>query len=164
LSPSMDIQICSNFERLLFEVYDGDGTAVARLIQELRSAGRFTVSEHALARAREVFTAARFDDAQTVRSIAETHAHSGVLIDPHTAIGVLAAQSCRPAPEVPVITLATADPAKFPDAIERAVGSRPALPSALSDLFEREERQARLTNDLGAVKRFISETLEGKGR
>jgi threonine synthase len=164
LSPSMDIQISSNFERLLFELYDRDGAAVARLIQELRSQGRFTVSAKALDGARQVFAAARFDDAETLRVIAETQARSGVLIDPHTAIGVLAAGTCRPAPAVPVIALATADPAKFPDAIERAVGSRPALPPTLADLFDRQERQVLLPNDVNAVRNFISEHARGTGR
>jgi threonine synthase len=86
------------------------------------------------------------------------------LIDPHTAIGVLAAGTCRPAPEVPVIALATADPAKFPDAIERAVGSRPALPRTLADLFDRQERQVLLPNDVDAVRNFISEHGRGTGR
>jgi threonine synthase len=164
LSPSMDIQISSNFERLLFELYDRNGTAVRRLVQELRSEGRFAVSQDALASAREVFAAARFDDAQTLRGIAETHARTGVVVDPHTAVGLLAAAACRPEPEVPVVALATADPAKFPEAIERALGFRPELPTGLADLFEREERQKRLPKDVGAVRNFISENLKGTER
>ncbi len=164
LSPSMDIQISSNFERLLFELYDRDGAAVARLIQELRAERRFAVSAKALESARAVFAAARFDDAQTLRGIAETHAASGVLIDPHTAIGVLAARACRPASEVAVVALATADPAKFPDAIERAVGSKPALPPMLADLLDREERQVSLPNDVDAVRNFINANARGTGR
>jgi threonine synthase len=164
LSPSMDIQISSNFERLLFELYDRDGAAVARLIQELRAERRFAVSAKALESARAVFAAARFDDAQTLRGIAETLAASGVLIDPHTAIGVLAARACRPASEVAVVALATADPAKFPDAIERAVGSKPAPPPMLADLFDREERQVSLPNDVDAIRNFINANARGTGR
>ncbi len=164
LSPSMDIQISSNFERLLFELYDGDGAAVQALIQDLRSAGRFAVAANKLARAREVFAAARFDDAQTLRGIALTHARTGIVLDPHTAVGLLAAQACRPAPEVPVVTLATADAAKFPDAVERAIGLRPALPPALADLYERKERRTLLPNDAGAVRSFMVERLRKDGR
>ncbi len=164
LSPSMDIQISSNFERLLFELYDGDGAAVRSLIEKLRSAGRFAVAEDKLARAREVFAAVRFDDAETLRGIAETYAQTGIVVDPHTAVGLLAARACRPEPEVPVITLATADPAKFPGAVERAIGLRPALPPALSDLHRRKERRTLQPNDAGAVRRFIQDRLRESGR
>ncbi len=164
LSPSMDIQISSNFERLLFELHDGDGAAVQRLIQDLRSQRRFAVAQDKLTRAKAVFAAARFDDAETLRAIAETHARTGIVVDPHTAVGLLAAKACRPEPEVPVVTLATADPAKFPDAVARAIGLRPALPPALADLHERKERRTLLPNDAGAVRRFMAERSREGGR
>jgi threonine synthase len=163
LSPSMDIQVSSNFERFLFELYDRDGGAVAGLIGGLRRDGRFDVGAGRLAAARRSFAAARFDDEETLRAIAETHARCGVVVDPHTAVGLLAARETRPRAQVPVIALATADPAKFPDAVERAIGRRPALQPWLADLIHRPERRHLLPNDTAAVRRFIAERLPGGG-
>jgi threonine synthase len=160
LSPSMDIQISSNFERFLFELYDRDGAAVAALLGKLRRERRFEVSADLLERARGWFAAARFDDEETVRAIAEIHQRSGIVVDPHTAVGILAAEARRPAPEVPVIAIATADPAKFPDAVERAIGIRPVSPPAIGDLHARPERRHLLPNDADAVRRFISARLQ----
>jgi threonine synthase len=160
LSPSMDIQISSNFERFLFELFDRDGAAVAAMLGKLRKEGRFEVLGDHLRRARSWFAAARFDDEETLRGIAETHRRTGAVVDPHTAVGILAAHARRPPPEVPVIALATADPAKFPDAVERATGMKPELPPALADLHARPERRHLLPNDADAVRRVISARLQ----
>ncbi len=164
LSPSMDIQISSNFERFLFELYDRDGEAVGALIGNLRREGRFEVPAERLKRAKRLFAAARFDDDETLEAMTRIHARTGILADPHTAVGILAAAARRPEGEVPVIALATADPAKFPEAVARATGVRPALPTALADLYERPERRNLLPNDADAVRRFIQARLRERGR
>ncbi|HXV25302.1 MAG TPA: threonine synthase [Alphaproteobacteria bacterium] len=164
LSPSMDIQISSNFERFLFELYDRDGGAVGALVDALRRKGRFEVPSERLARAKKLFAAAWFDDDETLETIGRIHTRTGILVDPHTAVGILAAAARRPAPEVPVISLSTADPAKFPETVARACGVRPALPPALGRLHERPERQDLLPNDADAVRRLIQARLQGPGR
>jgi threonine synthase len=160
LSPSMDIQISSNFERFLFELYERDGAAIAALLSKLRKEGRFEVPAEKLQQARRWFAAARFDDEETLRAIAQTHRRSGIVVDPHTAVGILAAEARRPKADVPVIALATADPAKFPEAVERAVGFRPQLPPALADLHGRAERRHLLPNRAEAVRDFIAARLQ----
>ncbi len=159
LSPSMDIQISSNFERLLFELVGRDGDAVVEAMAEFRSTGSFTVEPDGLAPLRELWSGARIDDAATLAIIAELHERTGVLVDPHTAVGLGAAAACRGDRRVPMIALATAHPAKFPDAVEAAIGSRPALPERLTDLFERDEHLVTLPNDIGAVRAHIDATL-----
>jgi threonine synthase len=155
LSPSMDIQVSSNFERLLFEMNDRDGGATAEQMAVFRSSGRMSVESDQYARWIEpVFRAARSDDADTLATMAEVHRDTGILIDPHTAVGVSAARRCR-APGVPVVTMATAHPAKFPDAVKRATGIHPELPEHLSDLLERPERTTSMVNDLAAVQAFV---------
>jgi threonine synthase len=160
VSPSMDIQVSSNFERFLFELHARDGAAVAALLGKLRKEGRFEVAEDKLSQARRWFAAARFFDDDTLRAIAETYHRTGIVVDPHTAVGILAAEARRPAPQVPVIQLATADPAKFPDAVQKATGLRPELPPALADLHRRPERRRLLPNDATAVRDFISARLQ----
>ena len=152
LSPSMDIQVSSNFERLLFELLDRDPAATAATMTEFRRTGRMAVPDAAWRRCRTVFHGFRLDDAGTEQEIARLHEVSGYLADPHTAIGIAAARAHRPAPGIVTVAEATAHPAKFPDAIERAVGTRPKLPPRLADLFEREERFVVLPNDLAAVE------------
>jgi len=157
LSPSMDIQVSSNFERLLFELKDRSGAAVAEAMRMFRDGGRLPADDQAWRTARGLFSAHKVDDTVTMQTIAETYARSGILIDPHTAVAVAAATAelgTQPA-EIPMVALATAHPAKFPDAVERATGIRPAQPPALGELFEKRERMTILPNDLGAVKRFI---------
>lgn len=157
-SPSMDIQISSNFERLLFEAYDRDAGAVRRLMASLAQSGSFTIDPGPLARIREEFTAAAISEEDVAREIGETYAACGYLLDPHTAIATRAARAAaKRDPAAPQVILATAHPAKFPDAVERASGVRPALPPHLADLFEREERFDVLANDQGDVERFIRE-------
>jgi len=158
-SPSMDIQVSSNFERLLFDLVGRDGAACARVLTDFRKTGRFEVSADQLARAREVFAGARFDDAGTKEIIKQVHEQTGELIDPHSAVGVGAARE-NPAPNgTPMVILATAHPAKFPDAVEDATGLRPALPARLADLLDRPKRCQTLANDLDQLKRTIETTL-----
>jgi len=155
LSPSMDIQVSSNFERLLFEMNDRDAGATAEQMARFRTSGRMSVEADQYANWIEpVFRAARSDDADTLATMAAVYGESGMLIDPHTAVGVSAARRRREA-GVPVVTMATAHPAKFPDAVEKATGVRPALPEHLSDLLERPERTTPLPNDLGRVQAFV---------
>ncbi len=158
LSPSMDIQVSSNFERLLFDMYGGDGAAVRRWIEDFRKNRRVSVDDGRLARAREMFDAARLDDEGTKRVIREIYETTGELLDPHSAIGVDAARQRRGDPAVPMISLATAHPAKFPDAVEAATGIRPALPERMADLFDRTEHFATLPNDIGALQDFVRQT------
>ena len=157
LSPSMDIQVSSNFERLLFELKGRNGAAVGAAMRLFRQDGRMPEDKQGWGLARRLFSAHKLDDAQTMDTIAQTYARSGVLIDPHTAVAVGAARAELGVGDAssPMIALACAHPAKFPDPVERATGIRPALPPALGDLFERRERVTLLPNDLGAVTRFL---------
>jgi threonine synthase len=166
LSPSMDIQVSSNFERLLFELKDRDGGAVARAIADFRRTGLLPRADAEWRAARGLFSAHKVDDTATMDTIAQTYARSGILIDPHTAVavGAAAAELAGDHGEAPIVALACAHPAKFPDAVERATGIRPALPAALADLFERRERFVVLPNDQGAVTRFIREHARRGGR
>ena len=152
LSPSMDIQVSSNFERLLFELLDRDPTATAAAMRSFRTTGRMPVPDAAWHRVRGVFHGFRLDDAGTESEIRRLHAASGYLADPHSAIGIAAARALPPAHAIPTVAMATAHPAKFPDAMERATGIRPPLPASLADLFDRPERFTVLPNDLAAVQ------------
>jgi len=157
LSPSMDIQISSNFERLLFEVNGRDGAVVTRLMDQLKQGQSYTVDPKAHAEIMKQFSGTRLDDEGTKRIVAQVYRETGELIDPHTAVGLHAARTSRVSPEVPRVTLATAHPAKFPDAVEAASGVRPGLPPALADLMSRPERVTALPNSLDAMKAFIKE-------
>ncbi|MGA1362975.1 MAG: threonine synthase [Ilumatobacteraceae bacterium] len=156
LSPSMDIQVSSNFERLLFEMNDRDGAVTRDQLGRFRRDGRLDVEPDVFAEWIEpVFRWGRASDHDTLATIRSVHEAGGMLIDPHTAVGVkVARENLRPG--VPMVTMATAHPAKFPDAVERATGERPALPAHLSDLLERPERTVRLANDLAAVQAFVA--------
>ena len=153
-SPSMDILVSSNFERFLFDVFDREGAAVADLMakfgKELRS-----VSDAHWQRVSAIFDSAAIDDETTCAVIASVNAESGMLLDPHSAIGVEAARRCRRDPSVPMVTLATAHPAKFGDAITAAGLASPELPAHLSDLFDREEHFSVVANDLHAVTDYV---------
>lgn len=155
ISPSMDIQVSSNFERLLFELLGRDGAGVMRAMQSFQQSGSFEVSMPALAKAQRLFTGARADEAGTLAAIAAAWHDCGILLDPHTAVGYAAAKQL-PADATPTVLLATAHPAKFPDAVERATGIRPALPPRLANLAQRPERLHRLPNDIAKVEAFVS--------
>jgi threonine synthase len=155
ISPSMDIQVSSNFERALFDAYGQDGAAVAQVMDELKTTGKFTVSQGALQALREVFVSGRVSEAETSASIANTLAHSAELLCPHSAVGTAVAADHLGV--VPMVTLATAHPAKFPDAVEAATGIRPDLPPRMADLFDRPERVTRMTADRAALQALILE-------
>jgi threonine synthase len=155
LSPSMDIQVSSNFERLLFELLDRDPDATRETMVGFRRTGRMRVSDPVWHRARGLFHGFRLDDTGTEAEIRRLYAETGYLADPHTAIGIAAARALGCAGGVPVVAMATAHPAKFPDAMEKATGHRPALPARMQDLFEREERFTVLPNDLAAVQAAV---------
>ncbi|MGB3178596.1 MAG: threonine synthase [Albidovulum sp.] len=156
ISPSMDIQISSNFERALFEAYGRDGKAVAQLMDEMKAEGGFAVSQGAIETLRATYMSGRVSEAATLATIAKIKAETGELLCPHSAIGVAVAEGNRD-PSVPMITLATAHPAKFPDAVEQASGIRPALPERMADLFSRPERVTRVPNDLAALEALVLE-------
>ncbi len=155
ISPSMDIQVSSNFERLLFDLYDRDGAALAAMMGRFRETGRLAVDEPRWRRARELFDGCRLDDAGTGAVIRSIHETTGELVDPHTAVGIAAGRAKRRSPAEPLVALATAHPAKFPDAVEAATGLRPPLPERLADLYERPERCDVLPNDVGAVRDYV---------
>ncbi len=154
-SPSMDIQVSSNFERLLFEAYGRDGKAIKALMASLAQSRRFAVSVRALSEIRSLFTADRADEEETAATIRTVLKETGYCIDPHTAVGIAVAEKEIRDPAVPMVALATAHPAKFPDALEAACGFRPPLPDWLADLGDRPERFTRLPADQAAVERFI---------
>jgi threonine synthase len=153
-SPSMDIQVSSNFERLLFDAEGRDPGAVRRAMQGLAQSGGFALSGRAHAAIAGEFAAGTADEAATRATIAETHRRSGYMLDPHSAVGVHVAQARRD-PHIPMVTLATAHPAKFGDAVTAATGVEPTLPLWLADLDRREERYSVLANDQAAVEEFI---------
>jgi threonine synthase len=157
-SPSMDIQISSNFERLLFEAYGRDGEAVRRLMASLHQSRAFLIDAEPLARIREEFSAEAVNEDNVIAEMAETYRSTGYVLDPHSAVGTRAGRTLlKQDPETPVVALSTAHPAKFPDAVERATGVRPALPPHMADLMGRRESFTVLPNDQAAVERFIRE-------
>ena len=156
ISPSMDIQVSSNFERLLFDLYDREGSAVAQLMDELGEGG-FSLSQGALDKLRNEFDSGRCSEKETSTEIAEMLASTGELLCPHSAVATKVARDQRGNTTVPMVALATAHAAKFPDAVEAASGIRPALPPHMADLFERDERVTRVANDLEALKAVILE-------
>ncbi len=156
-SPSMDIQVASNFERLLFDLCDRDGRAVAGLMAGFEAQRSLAVKADALGRARELFDATRVEEDEVGATIAEVLRTTGALIDPHTAVGICAGRRCRQSPEIPLVALATAHPAKFPDAVRAATGITPALPDRLGELERLPERFTLLPNELAAVRRQIEQ-------
>ena len=156
-SPSMDIQISSNFERLLFDLYDRNGVTLADAMTAFRSTGTLKVGANALAGVRALFDAGRVDDPGTLAAIADCRRRFGETIDPHTAVGYVVAQQHRRDPAIPMVVLATAHPAKFPDAVEKATGVRPPLPARLGDLMDRAERVDGLRNDIDELKSMIDQ-------
>ena len=156
LSPSMDIQISSNFERLLFEMNNRDGGATTEQLNRFRQTGKMSVEPDQFAKwIAPTFRAHRANDAETLAVMKRIYGESGMLVDPHTAVGIASAEACAE-PGVPTITLSTAHPAKFPDAVKKATGVHPALPDHVADLFDREERIVNLPNDLQAIEAFVA--------
>ena len=153
ISPSMDIQVSSNFERALYFAYNGDAGAIRQQMDALSGEGGFTVSQGALEALRETFASGRASEADTLTTIKRTRQSTGELLCPHSAVGVHVAEAHLDSS--PMITLATAHPAKFPDAVEEATGLRPGLPPRMADLFEREERVTPLANDLSTIKDHV---------
>jgi threonine synthase len=156
LSPSMDIQVSSNFERLLFELLHRDALATSVTMRRFRTEGRMPVTDDAWREATQIFRGFALDDEGTLAEIARLHRDCGYLADPHTAIGTAAALAVPPSdPAIPVVVAATAHPSKFPDAVRRATGISPPLPARLADLYERPERLTRLPAELDAVETFV---------
>lgn len=154
-TPSMDIQISSNFERLLFDLHDRDGAALAQTMRAFEASGTMVLSEPRRVRACALFLAEKVDEARMMQALAWAHAECNELIDPHTAVGLAAARARAAEMAGPIVTLATAHPAKFPDAVERASGMRPQLPRRVQHLFDREERYERLPADAETLKAAI---------
>lgn len=161
LSPSMDIQISSNFERLLFEVLGRDGGKVERLLAQFRQSGEYRLEQAELDQILALFSGLRLSDAETSGVIDAVYQATGELLDPHSAIGVAAA-SLSADSTVPVVILATAHPAKFPAAVEAASGIHPPLPARMADLYEQPERQTVLPNDLAVLKAFVRERMHSR--
>ena len=158
ISPSMDIQVSSNFERALFYAYGQDGAAVSQLMDELKNGG-FTVSQGALQALQELFDSGNCSEAETSATITDMFATTGQLMCPHTAVAVKVANEQRQA-DVPMITLSTAHPAKFPAAVKQATGVHPDLPARMGDLYERAERVTEIGNDLAALESLIRERIQ----
>jgi len=157
LSPSMDIQVSSNVERLLFELNHRDGGLTAEQLHRFRATGQLTIEPDQLVRLRGVFDGARVDDETTLAVMRSVYDATGVVVDPHTAVGLGAANVSDRDPSVPLVALATAHAAKFPDAVRRAIGIEPAAPAALAELLDRPERLVALPNDLAAVEAFVAQ-------
>jgi threonine synthase len=162
LSPSMDIMVSSNFERFLYDLFQGDTERVTRFVTGLGKEAQ-QVTDEEWARAREHFASYAVDDAATIATIQDVYKRTGFLLDPHTATGVKAAEVCNTDSNIPMITLGTAHPAKFGAAIEQAGLKVPALPPHMSDLFSRKERFTVLENNLATVKAYVVQTLK-KGK
>ena len=158
ISPSMDIQVSSNFERALFDALGREGAAVAQLMDELKATGRFAIPQGALEALREVYASGRASEEETTATIRRLFETTGQILCPHSAVGAKVAEEHLRAP-VPMVSLATAHPAKFPDAVEAATGIRPPLPRRMADLHERKERVSEVDNDLAALQALIRERM-----
>ena len=156
ISPSMDIQVSSNFERALFDAYGRDGAAVGQLMAELKTGG-FRISQGALESLRATFASGRCSEEETQATIRRAFVQTGEVLCPHSAVGVKVAEDHLGT--TPMITLATAHPAKFPDAVEAATGTRPALPLRMADLFDRAERMTPVPNDLATLEALVRERI-----
>ena len=159
ISPSMDIQVSSNFERLLFNLYDGQGDDVRRLMDNLTQSGSFSLDPAQLTKAGQSFDALQVSEGDTEATIKRIFEETGMLVDPHTAVGIKTSQDKNTDPATPMVTLSTAHPAKFPEAVEKVTGQHPELPAHMADLFEREEKYDRLDHDLDDLKSYIRSHL-----
>ncbi len=155
LSPSMDIQVSSNFERYLFELVGRKPEIVRGHMDSLAQSGSYTIDDKLMAKARETFSAQRCSDAQTTVVIHDFFNEAGYTLDPHTAVGFHAARLAKLDPAIPLVVMATAHPAKFPAAVKEATGVHPELPTHMADLYERKEKFVVLPNDLAQLKSFI---------
>ncbi len=156
LSPSMDIQISSNFERLLFDLYDRDASKINDAMKVFREQGSFKVDDTIMAKLKDTFTSGCISDDETLKIIETTHKESGYTLDPHTAVGLGVAHEYKIThPDSLIVSLATAHPAKFPDAVKKATGVEPQLPEKLSDLYQKEERYAIKPADTATIKNLI---------
>ncbi len=157
LSPSMDIQISSNFERLLFDLCDSDGFQVRQAMDDLKAKGEFAVSPRQLELARKVFAAGFATDEETLETIADIYKKYGYILDPHTAVGVKVARRLKPSLSGPVVFLATAHPAKFPETIKRALGFTPPVPPRIAALLNKTEHMTPLPAHVQKIAKFIEE-------
>ncbi len=157
ISPSMDIQVSSNFERVLFDAYGRDGGAVTQVMDELKTGGEFSISQGAIDMLRETFVSGRASEPETMATIKDMLARTGEVLCPHSAVAVKVAEEHLG--DEPMITLATAHPAKFPTAVDEACGIHPPLPARMGDLFAREERFTEVDNDLAALTKLISDRI-----
>ena len=162
LSPSMDIQVSSNFERLLWEFLGRDGNATAQLMNAFSQNGAYSVPEATWAGIKALFQGFRFDDAATSQLMRDTYQQTGEILDPHSVIGYGASLAATLPAGVPVVSLATAHPAKFPDAVTQATGIHPALPPHLADLLDRPERLDEIAADATQIKDYVSRFVQGK--
>lgn len=158
LSPSMDIQISSNFERLLFEVYKRDGARTGSVLKSFRTDGSFAIGKAELTELQQLFRSVRVDDAATLSSIRDTYQHSGVLVDPHTAVGLAAARQLEG--DTPIMSFACAHPAKFPDSVRDATGVTPPVPARLQAALDGTERFVVLENSVSKVRNHIRSQLQ----
>ena len=154
-SPSMDIQVSSNFERLLFELLGRNGAAVEAKLAEFQAPGAFGVSPTVFAEVTALFSGTAVDDAATKATIADIYAKTGNVLDPHSAVAVQAAARATESPDTTIVALACAHAAKFPEVVTEATGVHPALPPHMADLFERPERIVTLPNDLATVQAYV---------
>ncbi|MCH2248714.1 MAG: threonine synthase [Cognatishimia sp.] len=159
ISPSMDIQVSSNFERALFDAYDREGSVVAQLMEDLKD-GSFTISQGAMEMLRENFASGRASEDETTATIKSEYAASGEVLCPHSAVGVKVGN--EHISSVPMITLATAHPAKFPDAVEAAMGTRPGLPPHMADMMDKEERVCKVPNQLALLETLIKDRIAAR--
>lgn len=159
LSPSMDIQISSNFERYLCDLLDRDTKSIDKLMKSFKEKGSFTLGPEFLRKMRGEFDARRCDDKQTQAIMTACYKETGYILDPHTAVGLFAGMQVREDPSIPLVSLACAHPSKFPDAVEKAIGIRPELPPHLADLYERAEHYAVLDNDLSKVQDYVRQNV-----
>jgi threonine synthase len=162
LSPSMDIQVSSNFERLLFEFLGRDGESTADHLATFAKTGQMTIPPATWTAITALFQGYRFDDAATQTIMRVLHGQTGEILDPHSAIGYGAAKDAKYSADIPMIALATAHPAKFPDAVKAATGIHPGLPPHLADLFDRPERMDAISADPSHIKDYVKDFVEGR--
>jgi threonine synthase len=160
LSPSMDIQVSSNFERFLFDLLDRKADDLRARMDSFKQSGEFTLGDRQMEEARKIFDARRCSDEQTTAIMADCYRDTGYMIDPHTAVGIHAALGVERDMALPLVALACAHPAKFPDAVEKATGIRPPLPPHMADLYDKKEILTVLPNDLGQVQGYVRENVK----